>query len=282
MKIAAVVILYNPDDSVIKNIASYAFMMHELLVIDNSEEINPALDLQLKQFPSAILIQDGKNEGIASRLNQAANYFHKLGYDWLLTMDQDSFFQEKQLKNYLQCIEAYPEKGNLSMAGINYIEKNSAPNCSSKEVCQLITSGSIINLQIFTETDSFDEALFIDEVDLDFCYNSISKGFKIIQFQNIHLEHSLGNKSRHTSLRTFKYTDRTLHSPIRIYYMIRNFFYVNGKYPNQFKDDKRRRGRALLNRIKNNLLYSERKLSVAYSIFSGYSDFIRKKMGKKR
>lgn len=43
LSIAGVVILYNPDESVYKNISSYAPYIQKLYIIDNSEHTNENL-----------------------------------------------------------------------------------------------------------------------------------------------------------------------------------------------------------------------------------------------
>lgn len=282
MKIAAVVILYHPDELVVKNIASYSSNVQNTLIIDNSEQGEPAITKQLQLLPQTTLWQDASNLGLAIRLNQAAKWAIDQGYEWLLTMDQDSSFEPDAFHRYLNCIKEYPNCENVSMFGVNYISRpNPSENCQQRSVEQLITSGSIINLRNFINTKGFDEALFIDEVDLDFCYQSIQNGLSIIQLESIFLNHQLGTKTEHRSFKSMKKTTRTLHSPFRIYYMVRNFFYVNNKYPGAFKTDKARRKAALINRLKNNLLYNNEKLEVIKAIYKGYTDFKSGRMGKK-
>ncbi|GAO43709.1 glycosyltransferase [Flavihumibacter petaseus] len=282
MKIAAVVILYNPDESFVKNITSYASVMQEVLVIDNSEKPDREISRKLAALTGITVMQDSNNHGIAHRLNQAADWAISKGFDWLLTMDQDSYFSPDNISRYLQCLTTIASPQSTAMVGVNYLSQEKGQPCMADTVEQLITSGSMVNLATFPKTDRFDEALFIDEVDLDFCYNAISHGFTILQFQNIHLEHELGKNHQFRSLKTFKTTTRNLHAPVRLYYMVRNFLYVNRKYPGQFTADKSRRKQALLNRIKNNLLYGKNRLAVATALFTGYSDFRRGQMGKKK
>lgn len=282
MRIAVVVILYNPGEEVIYNIQSYLDYAEKVYVLDNTEKQNVELINKITFLPKTTYFNDGENKGIAVRLNQASHMAIASGFEWLLTMDQDSYFNEKDIYSYLECISADINKSKVSMYGIEYIENNSAvKTCTPVEVEQMITSGSMLNLATFTIAGGFDEALFIDEVDLDYCYNSIIKGFKIIQFKNIFLHHTLGKVSHHKSLKNLQLTPRTLHSPIRVYYMIRNFLYVNAKYKNNFKPDKERRKKALLNRLKNNLLYGSNRIFLIRLIFEAVKDFKYNKMGKK-
>lgn len=281
MGIAGTVILYYPDQNIFFNVQSYLHSLEKLYIIDNSE--NPLKEIvgSILKLPNVIYLHDGENKGIASRLNQVCSIAVEDGYSWLLTMDQDSSFTQKKLEEYLNCIKNYTSKEKVAMFGIRYFgEKKSKNICEFIEINDLITSGSVINLDNFYLVGGFDENLFIDEVDFDFCLNSVTHGYKIIQFQNIFLNHNLGHLSYHRSLKTNKLTPRTLHSPLRIYYGVRNFLYVQSKFKNNFKEDMSIKRKGLMNRIKNNILYNKKRWLVIKYIFKAVLDYSNSKMGK--
>jgi rhamnosyltransferase len=282
MKIAAVVILYNPGEEVIHNIQSYLNNVEKVYVLDNTEEPNKKLINKLSLLAKTVYFNDRENKGIAVRLNYASKMAIHDGFEGLLTMDQDSYFNQSDISNIIACISLHANKSEVAMYGVEYVKEPAEKNtCKHIETEQLITSGSIVNLSLFNAVGGFDESLFIDEVDLDYCYNSITKGFKIIKFTNIFLNHSLGKVSYHPSLKDLQSTPRTLHSPLRVYYMIRNFLYVNAKYKNNFSLDKERRKKGLLNRVKNNILYGRNRLLLIRLIFEAFKDYKNNKMGKK-
>ena len=128
-----------------------------------------------------------------------------MDYEWLLTMDQDSSFEGDFLKKYITCTAQFTGKEDVAMFGVNYLERiDQKDYCNSRAVIHLITSGSIMNLSLFKNIGGFDEKLFIDEVDLEYCFNSLSKGFKIIEFPNIYLEHSSWKTSLSSFFEKFK------------------------------------------------------------------------------
>ncbi len=280
MLVAGVVILYYPDNTVLQNIQSYLPYIEKLYVADNTEGKISDVALQLKAQNKTQILYDGNNEGIAKRLNEAAALAIEEGFQWLLTMDQDSRFEEGALENYFSCADNYLGKNKTAMFGVEHEEKSSLLECIAKEKVQLITSGSIVNLNVFDVVGGFDEALFIDEVDLEYCYKAIVKGYKIIQFPNIFLHHHLGIVSYHKSLKNLAITPRVLHSPVRLYYMIRNYLYVQKKYGNQFAENDKYRREALLNRIKNNLLYGKQRIKTIRNIIEGIVDCKKGNMGK--
>ena len=92
IRVAATVILYNPDEiSLLLNISSYINDVDKLYVIDNSDF---SLSSKIVEYFLSInhieYINLGGNKGIAYALNYAAISAIKAGYDWLMTMDQDS------------------------------------------------------------------------------------------------------------------------------------------------------------------------------------------------
>lgn len=283
MKIGAVVILYHPDNGLNERLLTYLPFVDKLFVFDNSEKkdyrnLVTALPLQEK----ITYHSDHENKGISVRLNQAAKIAIDEQFDWLLTMDQDSYFAKDNFQNFLTCLKNYTERENVAAFGIQYLDPASqSPNCHAHETNHLITSGSILNLNLFLSIGEFDVKLFIDQVDSEYCYRAIRKGYRVIQFNNIYLQHSLGKQSSYRSLKSLKKTKRSLHSPLRLYYMTRNYFYMRSEYQKDFPAEITELKKDLLNRIKNNFLYSSEKFSVIKNVLFGIIDYKRNKMGKK-
>src|SRR4051812_22441623 len=134
MRIAGIVILYHPESEVIENINSYLQHVEKFYVADNTENELSAVASQLKGINKIEIIHDGKNEGIAKRLNTAAKLSIEEGFDWLLTMDQDSRFMEGNMSFYVQCVQSYEQKESVAMFGIEYVKDHLNRNCNSSKV----------------------------------------------------------------------------------------------------------------------------------------------------
>ena len=276
-KTAGVVILYNPDKGLHRRINSYLNQLDKLYIIDNTENGPPVSFSDQK----ILYMRDGVNKGIAKSLNLAVDRCREENFEWLLTMDQDSWFEEGVLENYFRCAESFPGLASVAMFGVQFeFPDKSSSVCSSKETIQLITSGSLLNLKLCASIGKFNEDLFIDQVDFDYSYRSILRGFKVVQFTNIFLQHNLGEQSEHRSLKSLKKTNRSLHSTERIYYMFRNYFYMRDKYSGQFPEEVRATRKDLQYRIKNSFLYGKRVETIK-AVLSGYLDYRNKKMGKR-
>lgn len=231
MNIAGVVILYYPNKEVISNILSYLPELDHLYVLDNSEKTDKAITNIIKRLPKTYYISFGKNTGISYALNYALNEAKASGCDFLLTMDQDSAFPGQMLSEYKQRIFHYEKlyPGTIGMYCVDYIGKVDLKDGTERFVDIAITSGSILPIKIALENGGFDENLFIDEVDSEYCFRIRKNGFHILEFPQIKLNHNLGNPCSHCFLGyhfiTFNY------NPIRRYYITRNKIYVIKKYP---------------------------------------------------
>lgn len=277
-KVFGVVILYNPSDDIKQNILTYLHKVEKLFVFDNSERI---VDRKLEELAhKVIVVADGVNRGISERLNAGARAAITEGGKWLLTMDQDSFFSETALDQYWHCLNKFDYRDEVAMFGVEYEKADNRSACESETTTQLITSGSLVNLLLFPEIGGFNEQLFIDEVDSEYCFKSNQKGYRTVKLKNIFLNHSLGVVSTHRSLKSLKITSRTLHSPLRVYYMIRNYLYISRAYQQEQPNSFPYRKKALLNRIKNNLLYGKNRTLLVKYLWLAYWHFKTGKMGK--
>ena len=63
--------------------------------------------------------------------------------------------------------------------------------------------------------------LFIDFVDIEWCLRARGKGYEIVSFPNVEIEHQLGDSSI-----SFMGTNYPIHSPLRMYYYFRNAIYL--------------------------------------------------------
>lgn len=276
-KIFGVVIWYHPSKDVIGNIVSYLPLVDELLVIDNTETIGDfdpgSLGSKVRYF------SDGVNKGIAARLNEAVAYARTNGAHWLLTMDQDSSFEPDSLSAYFHCFSHFLNKKAVAMFGVEHEVPAGSFNCNTQDTAMLITSGSLVNLEVLTEIGGFDEQLFIDEVDFEYCLRAQAAQYRVVKFTNVYLQHTLGQTSVHRSVKGLGHTTRTLHSPLRLYYMVRNYLYVSRRY-SLSPGVKRYKRVDLLHRIKNNLLYGKNKTALLRYIFLAYRHYKSGRMGR--
>ncbi len=227
MKLAGVVTLYHPGEDVRENIESYAEELDRLYVVDNTEEPNPAWEEWFRDKERVVYVPFHENKGISYALNYALREAGDCEY--LLTMDQDSRFPAGAMRKYKEEVAAYgvAHPGRAAMYTVDYDEKET--DIAPRDINVGITSGSVLPVGIARALGGFDEALFIDEVDSEYCYRAEDAGYHIVEFPSIPLHHSIGERTYH-NLFGFRYNTLN-HAPIRRYYIARNKIYVARKYP---------------------------------------------------
>lgn len=277
-KVAGVVILYHPDvPATLNNIRSYAEFTGALYVIDNTGNNNAAgvLQKELQNISNRIVyLPNNKNEGIGKPLNSAAAMAIQNGYSWLLTMDQDSWFKNDQLDIYREEFEKlFLHDASVAVVSPRYKSNKAVAGVTYREVTAAITSGSLIQLGIWQKTGGYNESLFIDEVDHEYCYRAKSMGYKVINFENILLEHTIGKEKVSGYFGVFAKRPRVLHSAGRLYFIIRNYLYVRKKYKDIYPEEFKGRDKQVLTTLKNNLLFGGAFFKNLSSIIKGYNDY---------
>lgn len=289
MKLAGVTVLYNPDEKVIDNISSYIGELDKLYVVDNSEKDNSSKFKHNK----IEYISNGGNLGIATALNIGATNAIKDGFNWLLTMDQDSYFNKNGINEMVEFLEKikedkfiekiidakYNKIGIISPFHLTKVSSLEPPKVGIENYFNVMTSGNIINLQAYKKVNGFKDWLFIDCVDMDFCMNLEANGYKVIRLNYVKLNHSLGDCVFKKILTKQMYSLN--HSALRRYYIVRNRHYLydmyKSIYPAYCKDELRRTKREL---IKIWLCEKER-IKKTYYMYLGYRDYKKSIKGRK-
>ena len=225
MRLVGVVTAYHQGESFFENISTYIEGLDKLLIFDNNSDQRLKHNIEKFDFKEKVCyVSYCKNLGIAHALNYALDFFYE--YEYLLMMDQDSRFAEGEFFHYIRDIEECTNECVMIYAPYFDGRKASSKYQLKKRT---ITSGSVVSVRRAVSIGGFDEALFIDEVDHEFCYRTIKNGFSIVQCNSISLVHHLGDRE---PVRIFGFTKFvTNHSPLRRYYMIRNCLYVICKHP---------------------------------------------------
>lgn len=276
-----VVILYYPTiEQVVANINTYLPDLDSLLVYDNAEQHDPSLENAIASLGDKIAYTYfGKNEGISKRLNQAIAFAKQNQAEWLLMMDQDSSFKPGDFKKYVQRIHDNSIE-NVGQFGINCQPEFTPQNPIPEKVVSLITSGSVLHLKHIGVIGGFDENLFIDFVDTEFSFRVTNSGFSNLQFTDIVLNHSIGTRVEGRSLATFKKSMRIIHSPIRVYYIIRNGLYLLFKRKGLSSIQKKDIIRSI-RIVKNDFIYNPQLAAVYWNAIIAIKDLLLNKMGKR-
>ena len=280
--ICGIITLYNPPASYLDNINTYINYLDILYLVDNTPIINHKdHDSLLRRFPEIEILSFGKNIGIAAALNLGIKEGLKNNYSWLLTMDQDSSFDEDQAKRYFSSL---PFIDSSCVAVLSPSHK--VVSCGDDAVVyekrnEVMTSGNLLNLLLIRHIGFFNEDLFIDSVDHDYCLRANLLGLEVLQAKNCFIQHVVGDLCQGSFLFGLKKKTFHIHSPKRMYFIVRNSRYINKRYGKVFRESAKTLNKANYRRISRCLRYSNRRRAYIKYILKAYLDYYAKKYGNR-
>jgi rhamnosyltransferase len=223
----AVVVTYQPDISLLENLHSLLPQFQRVIIVDNGSAPGPAEILAAAEKLAGVqLIRNGENLGIATALNTGIRLALENGCVWVATFDQDTAIPENYVRSMLDVRAACPDAGRVGIIVPGCCVRPQAPSAASlpatasRFVRGGISSGSLILAAVFPAAGFYDDAMFIDYVDMEFCLRLQKKGFFILSATNVGIYHELGT-AQTRNLLGLRLTFR-IHTAWRYYYIMRN------------------------------------------------------------
>jgi len=256
-KVAAVVVVFGPDDRFRKLLLSLVEQANKVWVIDNQP--NYAFDKYLKgQKPchrnNITLIENKKNVGLAAAQNQGIKLALEDGVDWVLLLDQDSILDKDFVKNMLKAGHKYKNKKNIGFLTPRHEFDDGSPSVPTyskglflrpkryhmdlDEIDDTIlfgmASGSFIPRHTLEEVGLMREEFWIDYIDYEFSFRVRERGYRIIGVGGARLNHRLGVKNQLKILgKVFSFQ---VHPAFRRYTIYRNRIAVIKEYSTLFPE----------------------------------------------
>ena len=275
--IAGVVVLYNPDEKVVENVFSYLDQIAYLYVVDNSESKNQCLQTLIDNNKVEYIFNHS-NLGVAAALNIAVDKAVTSGFPFLLTMDQDSYFEKGQLERLISYINGSESFGIISPFHKNKFFTKPPKSEGLEEVSDVMTSGNILNLSAVKKIGRFREDYFIDYVDIEYCLRLRKNGYKIFRVNSSFLTHNEANLSRIKILGNTVYPPN--HSALRWYYKVRNYLYLKKEYRQTFNNYFKIENRNIFANMVKVILFEKDKINKIGMMLKGYRDFRKNITGK--
>lgn len=227
LKILAVVITFNPDESVFNNIHLIKDQFKDLLIIDDS-----GIEIEWKWSDFKVK-KNVKNFGHAYSLNIALDIASKHSYEYIITFDQDTkilpwfrkYFEETLTINHAEII------GSTRVKSVDFIKQdpNIPISAAIKNVKSVITSGTAYQVSTIINLGGFKENFFIDQIDHEICFRARENGISIKQLTVPLMVHVIGTRPRSNYGLINKLKDifgTNEHASIRWYYISRNYCYL--------------------------------------------------------
>jgi rhamnosyltransferase len=233
MEAYCIIVSYRPDVTLLVGLcANVAGDGVKVIVVDNSEV--PALD-RAAPPGGCTLITLGYNSGIAHAQNVGVEAALSAGASVLMFFDQDLKIERGFVKSLVSAVR----EGAAEIVSPLCVDDTTGTPLPSVRVSRygwptpvhiadavgrypvdmVISSGTVVTRQVLETAGGFDDGLFIDFVDAEWCLRCRSMQIPIYVVPSLVMRHSVG-------LRHFRFGTLTIsvHSAVRCYYQIRNSF----------------------------------------------------------
>ena len=228
---ALVVVTFHPDEDFESRLAVALAQFGAVFVIDNTDG-NPQSTFREEQ--QALYRQDNaRNLGLGTALNQGCRAALAAGFEWVVTLDQDTWLDTSFLESMTHGWRA--SNPRAALLGCNYLSisrgkhKIAPSDCTAlRTVKTVITSGTLMHLPTWSDLGEFREDFFIDSIDHELCLRFRRAGLRVAINPKPLMEHMIGTPTNHFGfLKNFlPYS----HSPVRDYTNARNTIRVLMEY----------------------------------------------------
>lgn len=234
-RVCAIVVFYEPDLEEVKHcLASIGNQVDRVFVFDNSSCVlansyNLVENIEYFSFE--------KNLGLSYAQNFLIRRALVDGFEYVVLCDQDTFFPRGFVDTMLsrlnneesEVLAGIPSWRNLNLehgSGVEgqlvfnrwgrlVLKRNSDLNFF---VAHAIASGMVIKSSAFYKVGFFERNFFIDWIDNEWCWRLNSRGYKLICYPDLIMEHKLGSSSK----KIFKFINVVERNDFRMYHIILN------------------------------------------------------------
>ena len=234
MRICSGIITYNPTLTDVNTcLEALCSQVERVIIVDNASKNVKGLQEVVSKYTNVTLVKNSQNIGFAKALTQVFEWAKSQGFDWVLTLNDDSVVPSNMVSEYKKILESQENlvnSKNSKIAIVCSLLKNRLDGTILHSKChedECITSGSLTSVEAWAKIGGFDEWLEIDGVDFDFSRRLARAGWKIVECQNVIMEHQIG-KARSINL-IIKHPIVWNHNANRKYYIARNMQVVDYK-----------------------------------------------------
>lgn len=237
--VCAVVASHHPDLALLAALLeALAAQVGRVVVVDNATP-GPALRDLCGAHPDVELLPLSENRGLATALNEGIARARALPrVTHVLLMDQDSVPDAGMVPMLKAALDRLSRHARVAAVGPRFRdprEGTDAPfvrigfpfnrqlQCAGDRdevACDfLITSGSLIPLTVLDGVGGMDDELFIDNVDLEWCFRAVARGYALFGVCGARMRHHHGDERHHVPGVP---RGIVVHPPRRLFYMMRN------------------------------------------------------------
>lgn len=175
-------VLYHPEESLIKRVDQMVGLGYRVYVFDNSP-FDAQYSRVIQDNPNIDYLTAGKNVGIGYSLSTLCATAYAHGHPRLLFLDQDTGISGQTLRFIETFSLSLPIDIQQQYAALVFNGLPAADH-SVQEVRLAISSGSVFNLSALKQIGWHNEKYFVDCVDYELCVRARRCGFKIGLIRN--------------------------------------------------------------------------------------------------
>ena len=239
LSVCAVLVTHRPDLAILAELLDCLIPQAGHVVLVDNASPDPGLRELCTAHPVVELLVLPENRGLAAALNAGIACAHALEQvSHVLLVDQDSVPDPDMVRKLETELERLGKDQQVAAVGPRFRDPREAADapfvrirfpfnrklhcdgdCEAIRCDFLISSGCLIPLAVLDDVGGMDDALFIDNVDLDWCFRAAAAGYSLYGVCAAHLRHRLGDaRQRVPGLRR----GIVVHPPRRLFYMMRN------------------------------------------------------------
>lgn len=244
LRICSVVVIFEPDLATLTGtLEAVVHQVDATVVIDNGSSEEVAAWLTAQNAAGTIVYRKlDSNLGLAKGHNAGIEWARQNGFSHVLLLDQDSCPFAGMVESLAATMLSLEADGRrVGAVGPRPVGENTArpelpvvklgwlrsqrswtdeATSGPIKADMVISSGSLIPLSVIDEIGAMDESLFIDNVDLEWCFRATFNGYELFGDANARMHHTIGESVFRVWFFRWRYI--IVHSPVRLYYIMRN------------------------------------------------------------
>lgn len=236
--VCAVIVTYMPDTRMLGMLLRAVLPQVAGVVIVDNGTLEWRLEIDPQSLEAVTMIPLHVNVGLAAAQNAGIDWARSQGFAQVLLLDQDSTPGRDMVLRLLNALVSLGRACPVAAVGPMFVDERDGANAPFVKVgfplnrrlwCEqpdqaiacdfLISSGSLIPLEVIDAVGAMDDALFIDNVDLEWCFRARSLGYQLYGVCAASMGHQLGDTRRRLPLGLGQVV---VHGPARLYYIMRN------------------------------------------------------------
>lgn len=221
--IAAGIVTFNPDLGRLReNVEAILPQVSAIIIVDNNSSNSAGLTQFSSLHEKISLVFNDQNRGISKALNQVMRTATHNEHDWVVLLDQDSVASVGLVQGLFCAASADDAVVAPEIIDRNVRRLTAATDVVAIDYC--ITSGALYSTSAWAQVGGYDENLFIDFVDFDYCLRLRLAGFSLHRNRSVEILHEIGKITQHGPFKAYN------HSAFRNFHMAQDMIYYARKH----------------------------------------------------